>query len=319
MTCGLGWRLRRFECKNSRTNQTTTTSKCRSETQPTYYEQCNAGECPHWQHGGWSVCSSDCGEGHRRRLVACMSPTGNTIEDRACSAASRPHDQEKCVSSCTKNSRWISGSWSDCDYRTCTKVRSVVCAHENGTRAQSETDCSRTEKPNYIAECDSRASCKHYQVTFSQPSTTTTTANMGHIHYTAWSSCSAKCGPGWRTRRAVCKSTQANDSTEIDMRYCGGARDIREPLVKDCNVAQCFYKVVEIWSQCSSSCGQQGLETLERRCFETVSRNFTDLVNCGIYPNVTKTVTRSCYRPCVRHVRHAFEWRATDWKPVRLV
>lgn len=135
---------------------------------------------------------------------------------------------------------------------------------------------------------------------------------LRYVHYTQWSGCSSKCGPGWRTRRALCKSI-SNDSVELDMRFC--SREGREPLRMTCDVAQCFYKIIETWSQCSSGCGQPGLETLERRCFETVTKTFVDLAHCGL-SDASKPITRTCYRPCVRHVRHAYEWRVTDWKRV---
>lgn len=106
----------------------------------------------------------------------------------------------------------------------------------------------------------------------------------------------------------------ANDSLELDMRLC--ASEVREPTRIACDIAQCFYKIAETWSQCSSSCGQQGLETLVRRCHESVTKSDVDIAYCGL-SNASKPITRTCYRPCVRHVRTAFDWRATDWKSVR--
>lgn len=47
-----------------------------------------------------------------------------------------------------------------------------------------------------------------------------------------------------------------------------------------------------------------------------MAKKFVNLANCGI-SNVTRGITRTCYRPCVRHVRLAYEWRATDWKNVK--
>lgn len=327
--CGSGWRLRRFECRNTRTNESVE-NKCKSESKPAYYEQCSAPvECPHWQYGSWSACSNECGEGVRRRLVVCLSADGLVTPDSDCTSSSqqqqqqRPDDYQKCFgqSSC---SRWTTSLWSDCDFKTCTKVRTVVCAHENGTRL-NENECIRNDKPNYIAECDSRASCKHYQnsiggLSSHQMSNNSMTSvfSLGYVHYTQWSSCSSKCGPGWRSRRAICKSL-SNDSQELDMRYCSGSSSSNgggEPTRMACDVAQCFYKIIETWSQCSSSCGQQGRETLERRCYESVTKQFVDTAYCGL-SNATKIVTRTCYRPCVRHVRNTFEWRASDWKSVR--
>lgn len=162
VTCGSGWRLRRIECRSSSRNESVDASKCKSDSQPAYYEQCNAIECPRWQFGSWSSCSNECGEGMRRRMVLCMAADGLVTIETACPLAQRPDDYQKCTghAACT---RWTTSHWSECDFKTCTKVRSVYCAHENGTRLVVESECTRSEKPNYIAECDSRASCAQYQ------------------------------------------------------------------------------------------------------------------------------------------------------------
>lgn len=190
MTCGIGWCLRRFECKSNRGNETVEVAKCRADRQPMHYEQCDAGECPRWQHGSWSPCSSECGEGVRRRLVVCLGSNGLVTDDESvCSSSSsaqkRPLDQEKCtgVDGCA---RWHTTAWSECDFKSCTKVRSVYCAHsENGTRLPNEIECSKSDKPNYIAECDSRASCRQYQTNFASIGGTTndqTNTPLGYLY-----------------------------------------------------------------------------------------------------------------------------------------
>lgn len=157
--------MRRVECRSSRANETVAAHNCKTagDNQAlTHYEPCEAGECPHWQYGSWSSCSNECGEGIRRRLLVCLAPDGLVTSESACVAEQRPDDYERCVGHAASCSRWTTSLWSDCDFKTCTKVRTVYCAHENGTRLL-ESECNKTDKPNYIAECDSRASCKHYQ------------------------------------------------------------------------------------------------------------------------------------------------------------
>lgn len=149
--------MRRFECKSNRNESSP--DRCKPETQPEYYEKCDAGECPKWQYGAWSTCSTECGDGVKRRLVVCVGSNGLVTEDKFCDKSERPQDYQKCAGQgCA---RWATATWSDCDFKTCTKVRSVYCALENGTRL-SESTCNKSDKPNYIAECDSRASCNHY-------------------------------------------------------------------------------------------------------------------------------------------------------------
>lgn len=179
--------MRRIECRSSR-NDSVAGHKCKVGDHPDYYEQCNAGECPRWQYGSWSTCSNECGEGVRRRLVVCLNQDGLVTAESACVPEQRPEDYEKCTSQALC-SRWTTSLWSDCDFKTCTKVRTVYCAHENGTRL-AEPECNKTDKPNYIAECDSRTSCKHYQsiiggLTSQQPIGSTTYNDYRPINITS--------------------------------------------------------------------------------------------------------------------------------------
>lgn len=58
------------------------------------------------------------------------------------------------------------------------------------------------------------------------------------------------------------------------------------------------------------------MQTLIKKCYEVYSRTFTDLTNCGVSLNET-VQTKSCSRPCARHIQLDFKWKTTPWGQVR--
>lgn len=147
VSCGLGWRLREIECRFPNGKPS---SLCKSDLKPSYYEQCDAGECPKWQYGAWSTCSSDCGEGLRRRLVVCRNSSGVIFDDKNCDLSNKPEETTNCTGHmCAK---WIVGNWSQCYFKTCTMIRSIRCGFENGT-SMPDSYCDKSEKPNYVSDC----------------------------------------------------------------------------------------------------------------------------------------------------------------------
>lgn len=84
---------------------------CKPELKPEYYEQCDAGECPKWEFGDWSECSSSCGEGFKRRLVVCRFNNGTVINESKCKSQDKPELTLKCSEhSC---GIWTAGNWSN--------------------------------------------------------------------------------------------------------------------------------------------------------------------------------------------------------------
>ena len=53
-----------------------------------------------------------------------------------------------------------------------------------------------------------------------------------------------------------------------------------------------------------------------RKCYEVYSRTKTDLAYCGIKSDVVQT--RSCSRPCTRHLQMDFKWKTSPWSQVSL-
>ena len=109
VTCGKGWRFRYIECRNSEGKPS---NVCPNELKPDYYEQCEGVECYSWEVGSWSKCSSECGEGVKRRKVACHNKDDIVVDEKKCKLSEKPDDTSKCVekSNCLK---WITGNWSE--------------------------------------------------------------------------------------------------------------------------------------------------------------------------------------------------------------
>mgnify|MGYP002789914349 CR=1 FL=1 len=65
-----------------------------------------------WNFGEWTMCSTECGEGVRRRLVACRNEeNGEFLDSFKCDLKEKPIDTMKCIgNSCSK---WIISRWSN--------------------------------------------------------------------------------------------------------------------------------------------------------------------------------------------------------------
>ncbi|RNA19970.1 A disintegrin and metallo ase with thrombospondin motifs 20, partial [Brachionus plicatilis] len=302
VTCGYGWRFRSIEC---RTNDGHFSDKCRNEDRPDYYEKCDVGPCPSWEYGHWSACSTQCGNGIRERLVACRFQNGTFLDDDNCDQRQKPINKTSCSGNFCAN--WISGNWSDCELETCSRIRKVYCAFENGT-ILSDENCNLKEKPGNLIQCPSWITCNRYQSSMLKSVMTT---SLGILHYSEYSKCSTKCGLGYRNRSVSCRSI-TNDSIELPMKFCDSARI--ERLQIDCQLAMCNYKLIESWGKCSAKCGQAGTEQLEKKCFETITKSYVNLSHCET--NRTDSITeRKCYKPCTRHAEPSYQWRISSWKP----
>ncbi len=107
-SCGKGWRSRKIECQFSTGKPS---SLCDLEKRPDYYEECEANDCPKWDTAEWSPCSSECGQGFRRRLVVCRNSEGLILGDDNCNMSEKPTETEPCIgNSCA---RWKTENWSE--------------------------------------------------------------------------------------------------------------------------------------------------------------------------------------------------------------
>uniref|UniRef100_A0A3Q2UM19 ADAM metallopeptidase with thrombospondin type 1 motif 17 n=1 Tax=Fundulus heteroclitus TaxID=8078 RepID=A0A3Q2UM19_FUNHE len=132
VSCGKGLQQRQVSCVYPSLNGSLVHSKdlyCRGG-KPGVQQGCEGDSClTTWEASEWSECSSDCGQGVRRRTVLCRNPDG------ACDPLSKPSQEEPCGDD-PKCYEWKFGDWSKCS-STCGKglqSRVVQCMHKDTGR-----------------------------------------------------------------------------------------------------------------------------------------------------------------------------------------
>ncbi|XP_039454203.1 A disintegrin and metalloproteinase with thrombospondin motifs 17 isoform X3 [Oreochromis aureus] len=101
-----------------------------------------------WEASEWSKCSSNCGQGVRRRTVLCTNPQG------LCDPLSQPTQEEYCEDF-SKCYEWKTGDWSKCS-SSCGKglqSRVVQCMHK--VTGRHGNNCSVMLRPPTYRSCHS--------------------------------------------------------------------------------------------------------------------------------------------------------------------
>ncbi|XP_039770670.1 A disintegrin and metalloproteinase with thrombospondin motifs 20 [Ornithorhynchus anatinus] len=229
VTCGKGTKHRQVWC---RLNQEQLDEDfCNLGSKPDSVKPCQLHECAFWQEGSWGSCTATCGRGYQVRAVKCvLAAYGSAVDERECSAASRPSVLRDCEASpCShlpepqvtslppthigKMTQWRYGSWTPCSV-SCgrgTRARYVSCWDPHSGAAE-EFSCAHSPRPVEISSCFSP--CGEWQAG-------------------SWSPCSVSCGAGVRTRQVVC----INYHQHIDENYCNPESRPREE--EECDLAAC--------------------------------------------------------------------------------
>ncbi|XP_057333026.1 A disintegrin and metalloproteinase with thrombospondin motifs 9-like isoform X2 [Microplitis mediator] len=216
-SCGIGNRLRSYWCQVE--NRIVNEIYC-NDLPSAVSEICNAGPCHHWSTGEWSSCSVTCGEGTRRRKVACMNADGTSSD--SCAASEEPESFQTCSrDSCPTASSpptiynsdptrsesldqeneidsnripiypiyvWRTGTFGECS-RSCNggfKNRIVQCSSPDTHTSAPDDYCDINLRPASRMPCN-RHACPLW--------------NTGH-----WSQCDADCGEGYQHRQVRCQS-----------------------------------------------------------------------------------------------------------------
>ncbi|XP_044585888.1 A disintegrin and metalloproteinase with thrombospondin motifs 9 isoform X2 [Cotesia glomerata] len=215
-TCGIGKRLRSYWCQVE--NRIVNQVYC-NKLLSAVSEICNAGPCHHWSTGEWSSCSVTCGEGTRRRKVACMNADGTSSD--SCAPSEEPESfqtcsREPCPTITTSpiyssepttpdsfdqeneidSNRipvypiyvWRTGTFGACS-RSCNggfKNRIVQCSSPDTHTSAPDDYCDINLRPASRMPCN-RHACPLW--------------NTGH-----WSQCDADCGEGYQHRQVRCQS-----------------------------------------------------------------------------------------------------------------
>uniref|UniRef100_A0AAQ4QNA1 ADAM metallopeptidase with thrombospondin type 1 motif, 9 n=1 Tax=Gasterosteus aculeatus aculeatus TaxID=481459 RepID=A0AAQ4QNA1_GASAC len=297
VTCGQGKTTRQVVCINF-SDQEVNTSECDPDDRPPIEQDCAMSQClsrssesrPYpsspngstrnnlprsqshqWRTGPWGACSSTCAGGFQRRVVVCQDENGypaNSCEDR-----SRPNEQRSCESGpCPQ---WIYGNWGECT-KPCgggIKTRLVVCQRPNGERF-NDLSCEIHDKPPDREQCNTQP-CP------SSPNWSTD----------PWSSCSASCGRGFKSRKVVCASGSGRPVPEENCQHLSP----KPRRQKRCKGGRCPKWKTGNWGECSKSCGAGH----RRRALQCVDHNQQQVhemycVNQIRPPDLESCNTHSC-------------------------
>ncbi|KAE8298082.1 A disintegrin and metalloproteinase with thrombospondin motifs 9 [Larimichthys crocea] len=308
VTCGQGKTTRQVLCVNF-SDQEVNVSECDPDDRPNTEQDCAMSQCPsrssesrpfpsspnanarnnlprsqshQWRTGPWGACSSTCAGGFQRRVVVCQDENGypaNSCEDRT-----RPSEQRSCESGpCPQ---WIYGNWGECT-KPCgggIKTRLVVCQRPNGERF-NDLSCEIHDKPPDREQCNT------------QPC-----PSSPHWSTDPWSSCSAACGKGFKSRKVSCVTGSGRPVPEESchplspkpskQRRCRG----RCPKWKTGN-----------WGECSASCGD-GVQQRDVFC-QAGDRRTTLESDCS--QRSRPASSQSCR---VADCPSRFRWREGDWQ-----
>ncbi|XP_030045594.1 A disintegrin and metalloproteinase with thrombospondin motifs 17-like [Microcaecilia unicolor] len=152
-TCGRGFQHREVTCIFQLQNGTYFSTRdfyCLGH-KPAAIQGCEGWNCLSiWEASEWSKCSSNCGQGTKRRTVTCSNFQGK------CDVATRPREEEECEdhSECYE---WKTGDWAKCS-ATCGKglqSRVVQCMHRVTGRHGNE--CPTLSKPAAYKQCHGEA------------------------------------------------------------------------------------------------------------------------------------------------------------------
>ncbi|XP_077458454.1 A disintegrin and metalloproteinase with thrombospondin motifs 9 [Stigmatopora argus] len=267
VTCGQGKTTRQVVCVNF-SEQEVSASECDPDDRPTTEQDCAMSQCPthsrdsrpfpsspnssarniipqsqshQWRTGPWGACSSTCAGGFQRRVVVCQDENGypaNSCEDR-----SRPSEQRSCESGpCPQ---WIYGNWGECT-KPCgggIKTRLVVCQRPNGERF-NDLSCEIHDKPPDREQCN-------IQPCPSSP----------HWSTDPWSSCSASCGRGFKSRNVRCLSSLGRSIEDENCQHLNP----KPSKQRRCRGGRCPKWKTGRWEECSASCGD-GVQRREVIC-----------------------------------------------------
>uniref|UniRef100_A0A3B5MH38 Uncharacterized protein n=1 Tax=Xiphophorus couchianus TaxID=32473 RepID=A0A3B5MH38_9TELE len=185
-----------------------------------------------WHHPPWSECSATCAGGSQKQEVVCKRLDDNSVvQNSYCEPDSKPPENRRDCN--PEPSGWV---WCG---QTCdggTRTRTVLCIRKIGPTEEEtleDTFCL-THRPIERESCNNQ-SCPPKWVTLE------------------WSECTAKCGPGFKHRIVLCKSSDLTKT--FPPTTCPSHN--KPPVRMRCSSGRCPPPrwIPGDWGQCSAQCG----------------------------------------------------------------
>lgn len=79
------------------------------------------------------------------RTIICVNQSNHLVDDRHC-VQMKPINVTNCSKNKPKCPDWNFSEWSDCDYNTCKRYRSVIC--QNSTNEVDRSLCTSNQPIN---------------------------------------------------------------------------------------------------------------------------------------------------------------------------
>uniref|UniRef100_A0A669AWT0 ADAM metallopeptidase with thrombospondin type 1 motif 6 n=1 Tax=Oreochromis niloticus TaxID=8128 RepID=A0A669AWT0_ORENI len=192
-----------------------------------------------WHHLPWSECSATCAGGSQKQELVCKRLDDNSVvQNNYCDPDSKPPENQRDCNTEPCPPEWFIGDWSECP-KTCDggiRTRTVLCIRKIGPAEEEtleDTHCL-THRPIERESCNNQ-SCPPKWVTLD------------------WSECTPKCGPGFKHRIALCKSS------DLTKTFPPARCSIHnKPQVRmRCTLGRCPPPrwIPGEWGQCSAQCG----------------------------------------------------------------
>uniref|UniRef100_A0A3Q3LBZ3 ADAM metallopeptidase with thrombospondin type 1 motif, 6 n=1 Tax=Mastacembelus armatus TaxID=205130 RepID=A0A3Q3LBZ3_9TELE len=192
-----------------------------------------------WHHLPWSECSATCAGGTQKQEVVCKRLDDNSVvQNSYCDPDSKPPENQRDCNTEPCPPEWFIGDWTDCG-KTCDggiRTRTVLCIRKIGPAEEEtleDTHCL-THRPIEQESCNNQ-SCPPKWVTLD------------------WSECTPKCGPGFKHRIALCKSSDLTKT--FPPAHCPSHN--KPPVRIRCSLGRCPPPrwIPGEWGQCSAHCG----------------------------------------------------------------
>ncbi|KAM6230790.1 A disintegrin and metalloproteinase with thrombospondin motifs 6 isoform 3-T7 [Porphyrio hochstetteri] len=192
-----------------------------------------------WNHLSWSECSATCAGGMQKQEVVCKRLDDNSIvQNNYCDPDSKPPENQRACNTEPCPPEWFIGDWSECS-KTCDggmRSRTVLCIRKIGPSEEETLDNTNclTHRPIEKEPCNNQ-SCPPQWVALD------------------WSECTPKCGPGFKHRIVLCKSSDLLKT--FPAVQC--QEESKPPVRIRCSLGRCPPPrwVTGDWGQCSAQCG----------------------------------------------------------------
>ncbi|RXM99651.1 ADAMTS-like protein 1 [Acipenser ruthenus] len=277
-------------------------------------------EEPSFVPDAWSPCSSTCGAGSQQRRVKCQvllsfsqtvadmpddecegpkPPTSRTCYSGPCGGEGGDHSPEEegevllfQLDDDDELHDWEYEGFTECSEPCGGGLQEavVICLNKQTREVVEESLCVSLRRPPQLLKACSMEPCPPRWETGK------------------WSSCSATCGVGLRTRDVTCThllSRESNETVTLSGEKC---RPAKPTQVQACNRFDCppaWYP--QDWQQCSRSCGG-GVKTREILCKQRLADgSFLELPETFCSPPTPTT-----QEPCENRACPA-EWGALEW------